>query len=188
MESDHRVTQSLEKFRPVLVTLAEALIAPVFRGTLEASDLVQQTLLEATTRAEDIVKQGDGPFFAWLRKVLRHNVLDAVKHATTQKNDVRRNVRVSALEESFVRIDQVLAADETSPSQVLERNEQIELMLAAMQDLPANQRTALMLKHLRGHSLQEVAEALELSESAVAGLLHRGRQQLARRLDESGHE
>lgn len=188
MEPNHRVTQSLEKFRPMLITLAEALIAPAFRGTLEASDLVQQTLLEATTGADEIAAQGDGPFFAWLRQALRHNVLDAVKHVTTQKNDVRRNMRVSALEESFVRLDQMLAADETSPSQVLQRNEQIELMLAAMQELPTNQRTALVLKHLRGHTLQEIAEALELSESAVAGLLHRGRQQLARRLEESGHD
>ena len=191
MESDRRLAQSLEKFRPVLVTLAEALIAPAFRGSLEASDIVQQTLLEAgtgTQEAESIIDQGDGAFFAWLRQALRNNVLDAVKHLTAQKNDVRRNVSVSVLEESFVRLDQVVAADDTSPSQVVQRNEQVEVMLAAMQDLPANQRMALVLKHLRGQSLQEVAEALGLSESAVAGLLHRGRQQLAKRLEAQGHD
>lgn len=188
MDRDQRVSQILEKFRPVLVTLAEALISPAFQGSLDASDLVQQTLLEAHTDAAGLVDQGEGPFFAWLRQALRHNVLDAVKQMTAQKNDVRRNVQVSVLEESFIRLDHVLATDETSPSQVMQRNEQIEHMLAVMQELPTNQRRALVLKHLRGESLRQVAETLGLSESAAAGLLHRGRQQLMRRLEEQCHD
>jgi DNA-directed RNA polymerase specialized sigma24 family protein len=44
------------------------------------------------------------------------------------------------------------------------------------------------MKHLRGLSLKEVAEAMQLSESAAAGLLHRGRQRLAQCLEEHGHD
>ena len=84
------------------------------------------------------------------------------------------------MEESFARLEQVLVADETSPSALVQRNEQIAIMLAALQELPENQRIAVIMKHLQGHCLKEVAASLGLSESATAGLLHRGRQQLIR--------
>ena len=60
-------------------------------------------------------------------------------------------------------------------------------MLAAIQELPSNQRKAIILRHLRGHSLKEVADELQLSEDAVGGLLRRGRQQLVERLEKAGH-
>jgi RNA polymerase sigma factor (sigma-70 family) len=105
-------------------------------------------------------------------------MLDAIKRLRAAKNDIAKSVRVEDIHESFVRLEQLLVAQDTSPSQSLERNEDIERMLAAMQRLPSNQRLAIMLKHLRGHTLKEVSEILGTSESAVAGLLHRGRLQL----------
>ena len=177
---DNEVEKALERFRPVLVTLAEAMISPAYRGDIEASDLVQQTLMEAHTNARFLDSFDEGPFFAWLRKALQNNLLDAVKHLGTQKKDVRRRVRQSEIEESFARLEQVLVGDETSPSQLVQRNEQIAIMLSALQELPDNQRMAVIMKHLQGHSLKEVAASLGLSESASAGLLHRGRQQLLR--------
>ena len=114
--------------------------------------------------------------------------MDAVKHLTAQKHDVRRTIRTSELEGSFARLEQFFHADDTSPSQIVERNEQFIMMAAAIQELPTNQRTAIIMKHLQGHSLKEVAAVLGLSESATAGLLHRGRQYLVRCLESTGHE
>jgi RNA polymerase sigma-70 factor (ECF subfamily) len=170
--------EDLEKIRPVLISLAEAMISPAFCGHIDASDLVQQTLMEAHCSIEDLASLDERSFFAWLRSALRNNVLDAIRHLKTAKKNIARNVRESDLQESFARLDQLLAVDETSPSQILQRNEEISRMLAALQTLPDNQRLAVMLKHLHGHTLKEVSEILEVSESAVAGLLHRGRQRL----------
>jgi len=174
----HQKQEDLEKIRPVLISLAEAMISPAFRGHIDASDLVQQTLMEAHCSIEDLYSLDEGPFFAWLRAALRNNLLDAIRHFKTAKNNIARNIRESELQDSFARLDQLLAVDETSPSQILQRNDEISRMLAALQTLPDNQRMAVMLKHLRGHTLKEVSEILQVSESAVAGLLHRGRQQL----------
>jgi len=183
-----KLANSMGKFRPVLLTLAETMISPALRGNLEASDLVQQTLLEAHRNADQLAAIGERPIFAWLRKALRNNFLDAVKHLKAQKNDIRLTLRCSEIGESFHFIEQLFAADEPTPSQFAQRNEQVLLMLAAIQELPTNQRTVIILKHLRGLSLKEVAEALQLSEDAIAGLLHRGRQQLVQRLEKAGHE
>ena len=181
-EEENELEVALARYRPVLVTLAEAMISPAYRGDIEASDLVQQTLLEAHTGAGVLEPLDDGPFFGWLRKALQNNMLDAVKRLNTQKFDVSRRVRESDLEESFARLDQVLAGDETSPSQLASRNEQIATMLSSLQELPDNQRRAVIMKHLQGYSLKEVSASLGLSESATAGLLHRGRQSLIRRM------
>ena len=183
-ESGTDVAKSLDHFRPVLLTLAEAMISSTLRGDLEASDLVQQTLLEAHCNAEQLAVMSPGAFFSWLRHALNHNVLDAVKHLQAQKNDVRRRVRASDLEASFIRLEQILIADETSPSEVVQRNEQVCIMLSALQTLPDNQRRAVIMKHLNGRSLKEIAEVLGLSEPATAGVLHRGRQRLAKYLEE----
>ena len=134
--------------------------------------------MEAYCNIEDLIKLDDAPLLAWLRSALKHNVLDAVRHLDTAKNNVARNLRIGDLQTSFVLLEQLLVAHDTSPSQVLQRNEDISRMLAAIQTLPSNQRMAVILKHLRGHTLKEISEMLGLSESAVAGLLHRGRQQL----------
>lgn len=183
-QSETHVAKSLNNFRPIMLTLAEAMISSTLRGDLEPSDLVQQTLLEAHCNAEQLAAMSQPAFFSWLRNALNHNVLDAIRHLKAQKNDVRRRVRVSDLEATFVRLEQVLVADETSPSEVVQRNEQICLMLAAVQTLPDNQRRAVILKHLNGCSLREIADALGLSEPAAAGVLHRGRQRLAECLRE----
>ncbi len=175
---------SLNRHRPVLISLAEALLSTSLRGHIDASDLVQQTLMEAHCNIEELVKLDDAPLLAWLRSALKHNVLDAVRHLRTAKNNVARNVRIHDLQNSFFRLEQLLVADDTSPSQVVQRSEDITRMLAALQTLPYNQKMAVILKHLRGHTLKEISELLDVSESAVAGLLHRGRQHLLLRMQE----
>lgn len=178
MRTEQQTHEALEQRRAVLHTLAESLLSHAFRGHIDASDLVQQTFLEACCEIDKLKLLDQNQLAAWLRTALRHNMLDAIKRLRAAKNDIAKAVRVEDIHESFVRLEQLLVAQDTSPSQSLERNEDIERMLAAMQRLPSNQRLAIMLKHLRGHTLKEVSEILGTSESAVAGLLHRGRLQL----------
>lgn len=186
-DSESNLAATLNQFRPMLLTLAEAMISPPLRRDLEASDLVQQTLLEAHCHAERLVHLNAAVVFSWLRSALQHNMQDAIRHLHAQKNDIRRRLPLSELERSWCRLEKIFVDENTSPSEVLQRNEQLHLMLSALQTLPDNQRTALILKHLKGRSLKEVAETLQLSESAAAGLLHRGRQRLAQYLEDEGH-
>ena len=186
--ADTSFTRNIERFRPILLTLAEAMISPKLQCDLEASDLVQQTLMEAHHHADKLASTESAPFFAWLRTCLKHNILDSIKHLKTQKQGIRRRERASELAHSFDQLDKVFVSDQTSPSQIAQRNEQITILLEILQDLPSNQRTAVIMKHLRGCSLREIAEALCLSEAAVAGLLHRGRQRLVALMENHGRD
>lgn len=186
-ESESHLAATFNRLRPMLLTLAEAMISPTLRRDLEASDLVQQTLLEAHCHAEQLVQMNAAVIFSWLRSALQHNMQDAIRHLHAKKNDIRRRLPLSDLENSWCRLEKIFVDESTSPSEVLQRNEQLCLILSALQTLPENQRAALILKHLKGHSLKEVAESLQLSESATAGLLHRGRQRLAQCLEDGSH-
>ena len=62
-EPQNKPANCMEKFRPVLLTLAKTMISPTLRGNLEASDLVQLTLLEAHRNIDQLVVAGVGPIF-----------------------------------------------------------------------------------------------------------------------------
>ncbi len=178
---------ALERYRPYLLLLARLRLDPRLRGKLDASDVVQQTLLEAhqgrgqfrgTTEAEEA---------AWLRQILARNLANAVRDLLRGKRDVRREQSLeAAIEESSRRLEGWLAAEQSSPSERAERHEQGVRLAAALAELPEAQREALTLHHLEGRPLEEVARVVGRSREAVAGLIKRGLRQLRERLREPG--
>jgi RNA polymerase sigma-70 factor, ECF subfamily len=68
------------------------------------------------------------------------------------------------------------------PEQGLLRRELNRELETAMQELPANYRSVVLLRDVEGLSTTEAAEALELSEDVVKQRLHRGRLALRKRL------
>jgi RNA polymerase sigma-70 factor (ECF subfamily) len=88
------------------------------------------------------------------------------------------------LEQSSARLEGLLAADQTSPSGRVERQERLVRLADALAALPEDQRRAVELKHLHGLSLVEVATRMDRSVPAVAGLLQRGLRALRQDLGE----
>jgi RNA polymerase sigma-70 factor (ECF subfamily) len=81
---------------------------------------------------------------------------------------------VRSVEETSLRLEAWLAAEDLSPSQRLLRNERLLVLAEAMALLPEDQRQALELRHLEGLSVVAVAQRMSRSTPSVAGLLHRG--------------
>jgi RNA polymerase sigma-70 factor (ECF subfamily) len=57
-------------------------------------------------------------------------------------------------------------------------------MADALSQLPESQREAIVLHHLQGATLSQVAAKLDRTEAAVVGLLHRGLKQMRKLLQE----
>ncbi len=175
----------VERYREYLLLLARLHVGEQLRGKLDASDVVQQTLLDAHRQLRQFRGKSDEELAAWLRQMLACNAADAVRALGRAKRDVSRERSLDqAIEESSSRIEQWLAAEQSSPSQQMQRHERAAQLAEALAKLPEPQREALVLRHCQGCSLDEICQRLDRSPSAVASLLKRG----TRRLRELLHE
>jgi RNA polymerase sigma-70 factor (ECF subfamily) len=176
----------LERFRPYLGLLARLEVAPRLRGRVDLSGVVQQTLLEAHKGLIDHPRgaQSELETIAWLRSILSHNLTDVLRKLTAKRRDIRQECSLdAALDQSALRLERWLAAEQSSPSQHAIRQEEVLRMAQALLALPEAQRRAIEMHHLQGRSLAEIADELGSTKAAVAGLLHRGLKTMRQRLD-----
>jgi RNA polymerase sigma-70 factor (ECF subfamily) len=173
----------LEVFRNYLELLARARFDPRLRGKVDASDLVQQALLRAV-EAQDRFRGNDDRRAAWLRTILVHVMIDAVRKFGRPEGGRRERSLEAALEQSSAQLEAFLAADLTSPSGRAERNERLLRLADALARLPDDQRRAVELRHLQGLPLVEIASQMGRSVDSVVGLIHRGLRALRRDLEE----
>jgi RNA polymerase sigma-70 factor (ECF subfamily) len=175
----------LPEYRDYLLLLARAQIGVRLQGKLDASDLVQQTLLEAHRDRDQFRGRTGGDLAAWLRRILARNLANAARDLGREKRRLSREQSLEQeLEQSSLRLEGCLAGAGLSPSEAATRNEQLLRLASALWGLPAAQREAVELRHLHGWSLNDIAAHLGRTPAAVAGLLHRGLNELRTLLSE----
>lgn len=174
----------LEPFRPYLTALAKLHLDGRLRGKLDPADIVQQTLMRAIP-ALPAVRHGEPPVLAaWLRRILARTMADAVRHFEADKRaiDLERSLEAD-LDRSASCFEGWLAADQTSPSAKAAQNEDLVRLAEAVANLPDAQREVVVLKHLQGKTLHEIAEKTAKSVPSVVGLLRRGLERLREELN-----
>jgi RNA polymerase sigma-70 factor (ECF subfamily) len=178
-------SMALERFRGYLHLLARWQLDSRLQGKLDASDVVQQTLLKAHQALDQFRGHESAELAAWLRQILARTLADLVRDLRRGKRDValERSLE-AAVEESSARLQAWLVADQSSPSQQAMHNEQVLRLTEALAALPELQRQALVLKHCEGWSLEQIGNHLGRSPAAVASLLRRGLKQLRGQLHE----
>ena len=179
----------LERHRDYLRVLARLQLGRSLRGKLDPSDLVQQTLLKAHQAIDQFRGNSPAELNAWLRRILARTLASAVRdHGRGRRDLALERSLERSIEESSARLEAWLAAEQSSPSQRAERNEQALLLVKALAALPEAQREALLLKHCQGWSLAEIGKHLDRTPTAVASLLQRGLRQLREHLGPGGED
>jgi RNA polymerase sigma-70 factor (ECF subfamily) len=168
-------TMGFEHYRAYLHQLARLGLDPRLRGKLDPSDVVQETLAKAHAGQTQLRGGTEAEVAAWLRRILANQLAaEARRFLQAGKRAARERSLEAALSESSARLEGLLAADQTSPSQQADRQEQLLLLAAALARLPEDQRHAVERHHLQGWPLADIATEMGRSESAVGGLLRRG--------------
>jgi RNA polymerase sigma-70 factor (ECF subfamily) len=178
---------SLEPFRAYLHLLGRLELDPCFLGKLDLSGVVQQTLAEAALGESQFLGKSRAELLVWLRRIFTHNLTDEIRRCTAQRRDVHREQSLQAsFEESSARVEAWLASEDSSPSHRASREEELLRLAEALALLPADQRLAVELHHLRGLSLAETAQRMERSRGAVASLIFRGLARLRKQMNHEG--
>jgi RNA polymerase sigma-70 factor (ECF subfamily) len=184
---DYQVQEELlEQCREYLCLLARFQLSPRLQAKLDASDVVQLTLLKAHQNMQQFRGDSTPEFMAWLRQILANELAAAVRQFRTEARDLNREHSFQAsVDESSTRLSARLAADQSSPSQCAMREEQLLHLAQALAQLPPDQRQAVELHHFQGLTLADTGERLGRSQEAVVGLLYRGLKKLRQLLDDS---
>jgi RNA polymerase sigma-70 factor (ECF subfamily) len=168
--------QALEGYTERLRAQANFLLDPRLRSLFNASDIVQQTLLQAYKNWDRFRGRTQGELEAWLRQILCNQLRTYTRRYLPKGEE--REQSLQRLESSSLILEECLAAEDSSPSDRAMRAERTMRLLDELAKLPEDQRLAVELHHLRGCSLRDTASQMGRSTQSVAGLLQRGLKQL----------
>jgi RNA polymerase sigma-70 factor (ECF subfamily) len=165
--------------------LARTQLRKAYQAKVGTSDMVQQAMLQAVQGLEGFRGNTEAEFRGWLRQILARHLCHLDRDMHREKRDVRREQSMEQkLAQSSMRLEGMLAGESPSPSQNVAFGENVLRVAEAVERLPDTQRDAIRLHYLEGLKLSEVAQQLDKSAGAVAGLLHRGMQTLRQNLEE----
>jgi RNA polymerase sigma factor (sigma-70 family) len=166
-EQDHSPKEELTSFEAVMlphVDAAHNLARWLLRNEQDAQDVVQEAFLRAF--------KSFGGFHgsngrAWLLTIVRNTSYTLLK-----KN------RVVDLTTPFDEEVHVSGHESVSPATILEHSEDAELIREAMDELPAEFREILALRHQEGLSYKEIADIAQIPPGTVMSRLARARAKL----------
>jgi RNA polymerase sigma-70 factor (ECF subfamily) len=166
----------LELYRNYLRLLARVEIGRRLQGKVDASDLVQETFLEAHRNFARFQGTSEPQLVCWLRQILAAKVAHLLRHYLgTQGRDVRLEQQLEAdLNNSSRLLGGDLAAAISSPSQQAARREQSVVLANALARLPEDYREVIVLRHLEGLRFPEISERMGRSLDSVQKLWLRG--------------
>ena len=180
--SPEALGQVLESFRAYLLLVADRELDPEVRAKGGASDLVQDTFLEAQRDFERFQGTSAEELRAWLRRVLLNNVANFTRQFRQRvKRDVGREVSLEAGGSSHER-GAGLAADTVSPSDAALAQEQAQALARAMERLPEDYRQVLAFRHEEQLTFEQIGQKMERTANAARMLWLRAVERLQKEM------
>ena len=156
------IGQLLEHFRSYLKLIASHEIGSKLGAKLDASDVVQDTFLDAHRYFENFQGESVTQFTAWLRSVMAGVMANYMRrYLGTKARDIRLEKQLAAdLDNSAAMLSELLVASISSPSQNIMRDEQTVQLAKAMSNLSADYQSVLTLRHIEGLTFPQIATRL----------------------------
>jgi RNA polymerase sigma-70 factor, ECF subfamily len=166
------VDKLLGEFREPLRQVIGLRLDPAVARRVDASDIVQDVLIEANQRLTEYLKKPDMPFHLWLRHLAQDRIIDTHRrHRLAQRRSVDREqpiARPAWADESSASLVAQLVDTERTPTSEAIRLELQRRLNAAVDQLSEDDREIILMRHHEALSNQEVAHALHLTEAAAS--------------------
>jgi RNA polymerase sigma-70 factor, ECF subfamily len=174
--------QVLETFRGYLLLVANRELDPELRAKGGASDLVQDTFLEAQRDFGRFHGNSAEELRAWLRRLLLNNVANFTRqYRQRAKREVGREVPLEAGSSSHER-GAGLAAGTLSPSGEALAQEQAQALARAMERLPPDYRRVLALRHEEQLTFEQIGQQMQRTANAARMLWLRAVERLQKEM------
>lgn len=169
IEEKLRESWSIGPLRPWLRLLAERQLPAGLRGKIDASDIVQQTFIDAWRGQKDFRGKTQNERLAWIRVILTRVILRNERNLlqTQKRGEGRERLLQAAIDRTSVCLEQFAVEKDPGPESVVASAEQSLILASALEKLPEDYRQVLMLRHFEGKSHAEIAQALERTEAAA---------------------
>jgi RNA polymerase sigma-70 factor, ECF subfamily len=171
--NDAAVDRLLTEFREPLRRVIGLRLDPVLARRVDASDIVQDVLIEATQRLREYLKAPKMPFGLWLRHLAQDRIIDTHRrHRLAQRRSVDREQTIAkpawaSDESSAGLVAQLIDTDRTPASEAI-RQELARRLTEAVDQLGEDDREIILMRHTEQMSNQDVADALGLTEAAAS--------------------
>lgn len=166
------VDHLLGKFREPLRRVIDLRLDPVLARRVDASDIVQDVLIEANQRLTDYLKSPDMPFHLWLRHLAQDRIIDTHRrHRLAQRRSVDREQAINRpawADDSSTSLVASLVDSEKTPATEAIHAELARRLTGAIDELAPDDREIILLRHHEQLANQDVAKVLGLTEAAAS--------------------
>ncbi|MGL6072576.1 MAG: sigma-70 family RNA polymerase sigma factor [Fimbriiglobus sp.] len=162
----------LAKLREPLRRVVNLRMDPMLARRVDASDIVQDVLIEANQRLTDYLKNPAMPFHLWLRHIAQDRIIDAHRrHRQAQRRSMDREQPLTApawAEESSTSLVAQLIDPEQTPATEAIQAELARKLANAVNELSPDDREIILMRHQEQLSNQDVAKMLSITEAAAS--------------------
>ena len=168
--NEDALNEVLIKHRDRLRRMVAVRMNQKLQGRVDASDVIQDTFIEASRALDSFLANPTMPVFVWLRRLAGEKLIQAHRnHLGAQKRAAGREQQnyggAPAATSQSLAIQ--LAANMTSPSQAAQKNEAKDQLMAALENMDAMDREILTLRHFEHLNSRETADVVGMSYEAV---------------------
>ncbi len=167
---DGAIRSLFERHRGRLRHMVAARLDQRVAARVDASDVVQEALGEASGRLGAFLRDRPVPYYSWLRRLtLLHLAWLHRFHLGSRKRSAARDqdLEPRPSDKSSAMAVARLPGSDTSPSQHAVRDEECEHVRAVLDQLECPDRELLELRYVEQLPLTEIADRLGVSLSAV---------------------
>jgi RNA polymerase sigma-70 factor, ECF subfamily len=154
------------------------LVMRYVRNPAEAEDIAQEAFIKAYRALPGF--RGDSAFYTWLYRIAINTAKNAV--VSRERSPVEYNLDRNSHDESSDM--QGHMKDAETPEGLVLTDEIRSIVNAAIEALPEDLRTAIVLRELEGLSYEEIAAAMDCPVGTVRSRIFRAREAIDRQLRE----